>query len=118
MTQLFRFGDGELTVEAQLLSPGMEILSDQHQLQPGLVADEVFARQVAQPGVFGGADAVLDVGPVTVPQLQGGDVGVGLVGDEHLMPEPLGGVEQGQLGAGVGSFAAGDPRAPVTPAVG
>ncbi len=96
----------------------MEVLGDQHQLQPGLVADEVLARQVAQPGVFGGADAVLDMGAVTMPQLQGGDVGVGLVGDEHLMAEPLGGVEQGELGAGVGSFAAGDHPHPLTPADG
>ena len=77
-----------------------------------VVADEVVAGQVAQPGVFGGADAVLDVGAVAVAQLQRGDVGVGLVGDEHLMPEPFGGVEQAELGAGVRPFAAGDhPRA-------
>ena len=88
----------------------MQVLGDEHQLQPGFVADEVLARQVAQPGVLGSADAVLDVSPVTVPQLHCGDVGVGLVGDEHLMPEPLGGVEQRQLGAGVGSFAAGGHR--------
>jgi len=33
-------------------------------LQPGFVADEVLAGQVAQPGVFGGTDAVLDMSPV------------------------------------------------------
>ena len=62
VTQLLGFGDGELAVEAQRLGPGVEVLGDQHQLQPGFVADEVLAGQVAQPGVFGGADAVLDMG--------------------------------------------------------
>jgi hypothetical protein len=109
--------DGEFAVEAQLLGPGVEVLGDQHQLQPRFVAHEVLARQVAQAGVFGCPDAVLDVGPVTVPQLERGDVVVGLVGDEHLMAEPLGGVEQGQLGAGVGSFATGDHPHPLTPVV-
>ena len=33
------------------------------------------------------------------------------------MPEPLSGVEQGELGAGVGSFAAGDHPHPLTPVV-
>ena len=60
-----------------------------HELEPGVVADDVDARQVPQPGVFGGADAVLDMRAVTVPQLERGDVGVGLVGDEDLMAEPF-----------------------------
>ncbi len=60
VTQLLGFGDGAVAVEAQLLGPGVEVLSDEHQLQPGFVADEVLAGQVAQPGVFGGADAVLE----------------------------------------------------------
>ena len=115
VTQFLRFGDGEVTVEAQRLGPGVEVLGDQHQLQPGFVADEVFARQVAQPGVLGGADAVLDVSPQAVPQLEGGDVGVGAVGDEHLMAEPFANVEQRELGARVGTFAAGDDPHPVTP---
>ena len=117
VTQLLGFGDSQLAVEAQRLRPGVEVLGDQHELQPGFVADEVLAGQVAQPGVFGGPDAVLDVGAVAVPQLEAGDVGVGLVGDEHLMAEPLGGVEQRQLGARVGTFSAGDHPHPLTPAV-
>ena len=64
VTQLLGFGDGAVAVEAQLLGPGVEVLSDEHQLQPGFVADEVLAGQVAQPGVFGGTDAVLDMSPV------------------------------------------------------
>ena len=63
-------------MEAEALGPGHEVLGDQHELQPGVVAHDVDAGQVAQPGVFGGADAVLDVGAVTVAQLQGGEVGV------------------------------------------
>jgi hypothetical protein len=73
VTQLLGFGDSELAVEAQLLGPGVKILGAQNELHPGFVADEVLAGQVAQPGVLGGADAVLDVGPVTVPQLEGGE---------------------------------------------
>ena len=52
-----------------------------------------------------------------MPQLECGDIGVGLVGDEHLMPEPFSGVEQRELRAGVGSFAAGDDPHPLTPVV-
>ena len=69
---------------------------------------DVDAGQVAQSGVFRGADAVLDVGTVTVPQLERGDVRVGLVGDEDLMSEPVVDVEQGEVGAGMRPFTAGD----------
>ncbi len=75
------------------------------------------SQPVAQSAVFGSSDAVLDMGPVAVPQLQRSDVIVGLVGDEHLMPEPLSGVEQRELRAGVGAFAAGDHPHPLTPVV-
>ena len=64
VTQLLGFSDGEVTVEAQCLGPGVEVLSDEDQLQPGLVADEVLAGQVAQSAVFGSSDAVLDMSPV------------------------------------------------------
>ena len=104
----FGFGDSEGSVEAEGLAPREEVLGDQDELQPGFVADEVFTGQVAQTGVFGGADAVLDVGAVAVSQLEGGDVGGGLVGDEHLVTESFGGVEQGELGTGVGSLPTGD----------
>jgi hypothetical protein len=52
-----------------------------------------------------------DAGATAVAQLQGGDVGVGLVGDEDLEAVPVG-VGEAELGAGVGIFAAADrPRA-------
>ena len=43
----FGFGDGERAVEAQALGPGDEVLSDEDELQPGVVADDVDAGQVA-----------------------------------------------------------------------
>ena len=52
VSEPFGFGHGEGAVEAQPLRPGGEILGDQHELEPGVVADDVGAGQVAQPGVF------------------------------------------------------------------
>ena len=44
-----------------------------------------------------------------------GDVGVGLVGDEDLVAEPLSGVEDGELRAGMRSFPPCDHPGPVRP---
>jgi hypothetical protein len=48
-------------------------------------------------------------------QLQGGQVGVGLVGDEHLEAVPVG-VGEAQLGAGMGVLAAADRPGALRPA--
>jgi hypothetical protein len=71
-------------------------------------------REPAEPAVLAGADPVLHSGVGAVPQLQqlqrarwpwG-------VGDEHLMPHALHGVEHRQLRPGVGPLAPHDhPRA-------
>jgi hypothetical protein len=50
-----------------------------------------------------------------VAQLQGGDVGVGLVGDEDLEAVAVG-IGEGQLGALVGIFAAADRAGSLRPA--
>ena len=70
--------------------------------------------KLAEAGVFAGADAVLDpgvdaVGGVDVGQLAApaGCAG-GQVGDPQGVPPAVGGLEQGQLGAGVRALAAGE----------
>src|SRR5262249_33868729 len=117
VSEPFGFGDGEGAVKAEPLRPDGEVLGDQHELQPGVVADDVDAGQVAQPGVFGGAGAVLEVGGVTVAQFEPGNVCVGLVGDEQLMAEAVVEVEQAELGAGMGSLPAGDHPGGLGPGV-
>jgi hypothetical protein len=58
------------------------------------------------PAVLAGADPVFDPGVATVTQLEqlhrAGRAGA--VGDEHLMPQALDGVEQAEQGAGMRSF--------------
>jgi len=63
------------------------------------------------PGFLAGADRVLDPSPAAVAQLQGGDVGAVLVGDEGGVAVALC-VEDLKLGTGVRALAAHDqPRA-------
>jgi hypothetical protein len=59
-------------------------LSGQDQLQPDLVAPPPVEGEVLEAGGLGGVDAVLDPGAVAVPQLQGAQIRVGLVGEEDL----------------------------------
>jgi hypothetical protein len=64
-------------------SPGPEP-GPRHRPGPWIDAVLQVEGEVTQPGGLAAADAVLDAGAVAVAQLQHGDVGVGLVGDEHL----------------------------------
>ena len=64
-------------------------MGGQDQLQPDGVAPPPVEGEVAQAGGFGGADAVLDPGALAVPQLQPGEVAVGLVGEEDLEAVPV-----------------------------
>ena len=78
------------------------------------LAQKRVTRQVAQPGGFEFADAVLDAGVLTVPQFQAGDLAghdTGrCVGDERGDPHAVG-VGEPQLRTGVGAFLAQDqPR--------
>jgi hypothetical protein len=75
-------GHGEVTSKQQRLRPDGEVLGGKDQLQPDSVASPAVERQVGQAGGLGGADAVLDPGALAVPQLQPGDVGLGLVGEK------------------------------------
>src|SRR4029453_2701761 len=79
----------------------------QDELQPDAVATPPVEREVGQAGGLGGADAVLDPGALAVPQLQGGEVAVGLVGYKDLEAVAVV-VGEAQLGAGVGVLTAAD----------
>ena len=75
--------------------------------------------QVAQAGVLEAADAVLAAGALAVADLEGGQrpAGAAGVGGEAGDP-PAVVVGQPQLGAGVGTFAAGDDPHPGRPFLG
>src|SRR5215472_4213850 len=107
MTERLRLPAARLVVEAEALEEGEQVLSGEHQLQPDLVGGELAEREVAEPGVLAAADAVLDASTAAVARLEPRQVGVVLVGDEHLEPEPLV-VGEGELGAGVRPFASAD----------
>ena len=100
-------GHRERAVQQQRLGPDGEVLGGQDQLEPDGVAAPSVEGEVGKAGGLGGADAVLDAGALTVAQLQPGQVGVGLVGDEDLEAVPVV-VAEAQLGAGVGVLAAAD----------
>ena len=70
VAQRFRFGFGQVTIEAQELSPGQKVCGDDRGGEPGLVANEVFEGEVVQAAVFPVADAVLDSGVTTVAEFQ------------------------------------------------
>ena len=70
---------------------------------------------LAHPGLLADPDRVLDAGPAAVAQLQGGDVGVVLVGDEGGVAVAGLAVEDRELGAGMGALAADDQAGALGP---
>ena len=70
------------------------------------MANECDGRLV-ESGGFGVADLSFGAAAATVERFEVGDVGIGEVGDEHLEAVPVD-VGEGELGAGMGIFAAGD----------
>src|SRR5262245_20412846 len=107
MAESLRLPTARFIVEAEPLEEGEQGLRSEHQLQPDLVGRELTEGEVAQPGVLAAADPVLDPGAATVARLELGQVGVVLIGDEHLETEPLE-VSEGELGAGMRTFAPAD----------
>ena len=83
----------------------------QAELQPGGVDRERVGGQVGEPGGFGVADLSFSAAASAVERFEVGDVGVFEVGGEHLVAVPVD-VGEGQLGAGVWLFAAGDHPQP------
>ena len=82
--------------------------------QAWLMPNEAEGR-LASPRVFGVADATFGAAAASVEGFEVGDVGVGEVGDAHLVAVPVG-VGEGQLGAGVGILAASDHAGALGPA--
>lgn len=68
-------------------------------------------RQVAQAGGLGRPDTVLDAGVAAVTQLETGDVGIGLIGDERLEAVPVD-IGEGELRARVRTFPTHDGPGP------
>src|ERR1039458_10290840 len=64
-------------------------------------------EKVAQPRRLAAADAVLDPGVGAVTRLQRRQIGVSLVGDEHLKAKPVV-IGEGELSAGMGPLTPAD----------
>ena len=79
--------------------------------------------ELADPGVFAGAHAVFDPGVDPVGGIDVGQVGApapqvsGQVGNPQRVPPPVFGLEQGELGAGMGALTAGEDAHGGRPAV-
>jgi len=98
---------GGQVVPGEGLGPDDQLRSEAADLEPDLVLVERLQRQVRDAGVFEVADAVLAAGAEPVLNLQFGQPATFGVGGEHGYPPPVV-IGDPQLGAGVGSFLAGD----------
>ena len=70
VTQQLRLSLRKSSVEQDGLGPRQQVSGSQRQLQPDGVDGELTGREPAQPGLFGGANVVLDPGVRAVPGLQ------------------------------------------------
>ena len=100
--------------QAQALEEGDQVLCGEHQLHPDLVGQEVLEWEVAEAGVLGATNAVLDSGVSAMTNLEGDDVGVALVGDEDLEAISLM-VCESELCSGMGPLAPTDRARPSRP---
>jgi DNA-binding MarR family transcriptional regulator len=116
VAQRLGFGVGQWAGKQQRLGKAGEVLGGKDELEPDGVAAPPVEGEVGQAGGLGGADAVLDPGPLAVPQLQPGKVRVGLVGDKALEAVAVV-VGEAQLGAGMGILPAADPPGAGRPGV-
>jgi hypothetical protein len=69
VAQPFRFGFGELTVEAECLGPDEQVVREHHDVDPHLVERECLERELLKARVFVVADPVLDPGALAVTTL-------------------------------------------------
>ena len=95
--------------------PRGQVSSDLDQHQPDLVDVELSGWEAPESRVLGVPNAVLDPSMGTVPGLEERQLAGLRVGDERLVAPPVAFLEQRQLGAGVGSFAAHDDSHPLGP---
>jgi hypothetical protein len=114
VAQRLRLCSGEVAVQGQELQPGQQDGRDHGGVEPRLIQPVVMRWEMSQAGVLPGADDVLDAG---VDAVGGVDVGAlaapafgggGQVGDPQAVAPAAGGLEQGQLRAGVRALAAGE----------
>jgi hypothetical protein len=114
VAQRLRFCPGAVVVQGGEPQPGQQDAGGHRGVQPGLVDLAVAGGEVAEAGVLAGAGHVLDAGVDPV-----GGVGVGAlaapaprfsreVRRPQRVARAVGGLEQVQLGAGVGPLAAGE----------
>ena len=107
VTQRLRFCGRQCgLVESDQAQPGNQIGSDLDGPEPGGVDRELPRREPAQAGVFCVPDPILDRGVGTVSGIEERQLAALGVGDEGLVAAAVGFLEQRQLGARVGSFAA------------
>src|SRR5207247_6900604 len=108
------FGFGEVAVQGEVAQPGQQGGSGKGGGEPRAAEGQQVAGELADPGVFPGADAVLHPGVHPVGGVDAGGLAApaggsfGQVGDPQAVPPAVFGFEQGQLGAGVGALAAGE----------
>src|SRR5258706_9517049 len=97
-------------VEEQHSGPGEQVDAGEGELKPRLVDGKVAGREPAEARVLAGADPVLDprVGAVTQLEELDRPAAAWSVGGEDLVTQAFDAIEQAQLGAGVGAFAAHD----------
>jgi hypothetical protein len=101
------FGMGEGAGEAQGLGPAEQVGGGEGEFEPAGVGCECVAGQVADAGGFAAAGPVFDPGVAAVALLEVGELARWGVGEEGGEPVPVD-IGEGQLGAGVGAFAADD----------
>ncbi len=114
VAQRLGFADGELAVEGEALGPGDEVWGDERELEPDGVVVEVAERQILQPGLLGGTDAILGVGAGAMQALEldrvTGQIGQG--GQEAVTVV----IGEAQLRAGMRALATDDDAGPLGPA--
>ena len=100
----------------QQLGPDGQVVGAERGFQPRLVGRERRERQVGQARALEAADAVFDDRVGAVAGLQGGQIVIGLIGDEALEAVPVD-VGERELGAGVRALATDDQARALRPGV-
>ena len=97
----FWFGPFQVSLGEEHLGPGDQVLAEEYQLEPDAVGVEVGEGKVLESGVFGSGDALFGSGPSPLAGFEESNVGVGLVGEEHLEAVTVE-IGEGELSSRVG----------------
>jgi hypothetical protein len=101
-------GLGEGAFQQRQAQPAQQVAGDGGGQAPGPIDLDRGRGQLTEAGLLAGADAVFDSGVGTVAGFEELGGCAGGVGGQELVASPVGLLEQGELRAGVGFFAAGD----------